>query len=176
VGGAPRYRRGVTWLRETAAGAGGDGDPGDELARVFGLRPDLYAAWQRFTALLGPPSGLDPARLELCRLRIAALLGARHPLAVRDPAARAAGLGEARIAALDAGWASPAFDATERACLRFAEQFALDPKGISDADAADVVGVLGEAGMVAFVQALAVYDGFARFCNFFDVAPSGAGR
>jgi alkylhydroperoxidase family enzyme len=69
----------------------------------------------------------------------------------------------AQVAAIDRWWESGAFDPTERACLRFAEQFAMDPKEISDADAAAVVAALGDAGTVAFVEALAILDGFSRF-------------
>ena len=59
------------------------------------------------------------------------------------------------------------------ACLRFAEQFALDPGEISDAVAGPVIEALGEPGTVAFVQALAIFDGFSRFCAILDVAPKG---
>jgi alkylhydroperoxidase family enzyme len=82
--------------------------------------------------------------------------------------ARAA-LPPAKVAELAGWWTSAAFSETECACLRFAEQFVLDAKGISDADAAAVVGALGDAGTVAFVEALAIFDGFSRFCCSLDV-------
>ena len=88
---------------------------------------------------------------------------------MRTPQALAAGLREDRIAQLDSWWTSEDFDPTERACLRFVEQFVLDAKGITDADAAAVVGALGDAGTVAFVEALAIFDGFSRFCCALDV-------
>ena len=154
----------MTWIPTTADGP-------DELSRVFALRPELFAAWREFESLLWKPGRLDPVVLELCRLRIAGMLGSPLPLAARTPAARDAGLDEARIAALDGWWKSSRFSDVERACLRFAEQFALDPKEISDGDAAAVAAALGDAGMVAFVQALAIFDGFARFCRFFEVEP-----
>ena len=47
----------------------------------------------------------------------------------------------------------------------------LDAKGITDADAAAVVDALGDAGTVAFVEALAIFDGFGRFCRMLDVQP-----
>lgn len=152
----------MTWIPTAADGP-------DELSRVFAQRPELFAAWREFEALLWKPGRLDPVMLELCRLRIAAMLDAPFALAARTAGARAAGLDETRIAALDGWWKSPLFSDTERACLRFAEQFALDPKEISDADAAAVVAALGDAGMVAFVEALAIFDGFARFSRFFEL-------
>jgi hypothetical protein len=36
------------------------------------------------------------------------------------------------------------------------------------------VAGLGDAGGVAFVEALAVFDGFARFCRMLDVEPEAA--
>jgi alkylhydroperoxidase family enzyme len=154
----------MSWLPLPAAAPGGD--PFD---RVFGLRENLFEAWRAFERLFWTRALVDPCVLELCRLRIAQLNDARHPLALRTPEAQRAGLREERIAALDAWWTSDRFSATERACLRFAEQFALDAKGISDADAAAVVSALGEAGTVAFVEALAIFDGFSRFCASLEI-------
>ena len=143
----------------------------DPFERVFALRPNLFETWRDFSSLFWTRRLVDPSVLELCRLRVAQLLGARYPQSVRTPEAQAAGLPEARIAAL-ASWRTSSFTHTERACLRFAEQFVLDAKGITDADAAAVVGALGDAGTVAFVEALAIFDGFARFCCSLDI---GAG-
>jgi alkylhydroperoxidase family enzyme len=155
----------MTWLPEEA-----DGETGFD--RVFGLRPNLFRAWQGFTSLLWTKRLVDPVLLELCRLRIATLHGAAHPLSTRMREARAAGLDEAKVAALERWWDDPRFGAVERACLRFAEQFVLDPKRIDDALAKEVVGALGDAGTVAFVEALAIFDGFARFCRILDVEPA----
>jgi alkylhydroperoxidase family enzyme len=133
------------------------------LDAVFGLRPELFAAWRAFRDVFWEQGLVDPTLLELCRLRVAALHGCAAELATRTPAARASGLGEAKIAAL-ADWATDArFDARERACLRFAEQFVLDPHAITDADAAAVVAALGEPGFVALIETLALFDGFCRF-------------
>lgn len=153
------------WLPTAGGGA-------DDLERAFALRPELFEAWRAFRELFWTRRLVDPVVLELCRLRIAGMLGARASLAARRPEARDAGLDESRIALLDAWWQSDRFGDVERACLRFAEQFALDPKGISDADAAAVVAALGDAGMVAFVEALALFDGFARFERFLAGEPA----
>jgi alkylhydroperoxidase family enzyme len=154
----------MTWIAATGPG-------GDAFERAFAVRPELFSAWREFTSLFWSERAVDPVVLELCRLRIASMLGARFALAQRTPEATAAGLDESRIAALDAWWKNDRFTETERACLRFAEQFALDPKEITDADAAAVVEALGDAGMVAFVEALAIFDGFARFSRFLEVEP-----
>ena len=44
-----------------------------------------------------------------------------------------------------------------------AERFVLDPRGVSDADAAAVTAHLSPAQTVALIEALAVFDGFTRF-------------
>jgi hypothetical protein len=148
-------------------------DGPDAFARTFALRPDLAEAWRDFATLFWERELLPARVLELCRLRLGSMNGAPLPdLSDAMRAARAA-LRPAQIAALDRWWESDAFDATEQACLRFAEQFALDPKQITDADAADVVAALGDAGTVAFVEALAILDGFSRFARLFD---AGAAR
>ena len=122
----------MTWLPETAPG-------NDPFERVFGLRPNLFEAWKGFEALLWENDRVDPVVLELCRLRLAGMNGAPFCLAERTRAAAKAGLGEAKIAALDSWWKTDLFSDTEVACLRFAEQFALDPGEISDGVAAPVV-------------------------------------
>ena len=144
----------MTWLPAAATGA-------TPIERAFGLRPDLFAACRDFAALFWEKRLVDPTLLELCRMRIGQMIGAELPAlcdAMRD--ARAA-VPAAKRAELEAWWTSAAFDDTERACLRFAEQFVLDPKGIGDVDAAAVVAALGDAGTVAFVEALAILDGIA---------------
>ena len=146
----------MTWLPETAAGA-------TAFDRVFGLCPELRADVEAFAELLWTRRPVDPVLLELCRLRIAQILGCTAELQRRSAAALAAGLTEERIAALDDWAASGGFSAVECAALRVAEQFVLDPHGVSDADAAAVTAHLSPAGMVAFVQALAIFDGFTRF-------------
>ena len=152
----------MSWLPESATGA-------TPFERAFGLRPDLFAACRDFATLFWEKRLVDPVVLELCRVRVGQMVGAELPAfcdAMRD--ARAA-LPAAKLADVGAWWHSNAFSDTERACLRFAERFALDPKGIGDDDATAVVAALGDAGTVAFVEALAILDGFSRFVRFLDL-------
>jgi alkylhydroperoxidase family enzyme len=165
---------------------------GDERAAatpfeaVFGLRRNLFEDFRRFYALFWEKRLLDPALLELCRLRVAQLHGCEPELRVRYQPALDAGLDERKIAALGDAAHSPLYSETERACIAFAELFAMDPHAIRDEDAARVVAALGEAGTVALVEALALFDGFARFRLMLGVeapgeaplavpAPTGAG-
>jgi alkylhydroperoxidase family enzyme len=155
----------MTWLSASTSGA-------TPFERAFGLRPDLFAACRDFAALFWEEPLLDPELLELCRLRVGQMLGAELPALCDAMRAARAALPAAKAAALASWWTSEQYSDVERACLRFAEQFVLDPKGISDADAAAVVAALGDAGTVAFVEVLAILDGFSRFARF--VAPEDA--
>ncbi len=136
----------MTWLPEVADGT-------TELDRVLGLRPELRADLMAFTALLESGGRVDARILSLCRALIARTLGAVLPTTF-DPA---------DASALEDWPNSPRFEARERACLAFAEKFCLDPHGITDSDAAAVTAHLTPPEMVAFVEALAISDGFTRF-------------
>jgi alkylhydroperoxidase family enzyme len=159
----------MSWLPAHGPGS-------DDFARTFALRPDLYEAWRAFAGVFWEKRLVDPVLLELCRLRIAQLHAAAYPLSLRTPAARAAGLDEAKLARLAEWWKQPGFSGLERACLRFAEQFVTDAKAMTDEEARPVIEALGDAGTVAFVEALALFDGFGRFCRMLDVSPNEEAR
>ena len=114
----------------------------------------MAAAWE----------STDPALLELARLRIATLLGNHAEVTRRTAVAREAGSTEEKIAALAAWPTSPRFDARERACLSFTEQFVIDANGVTDQQVADVTEHLGAEGCYAFVQAVSVLETFQRAC------------
>ena len=101
---------------------------------------------------------VDPVVLELCRLRIAMLLGCPAERASRTPAASDAGLDEDKIADL-ANWpSSPRFTDGERACLALCEQFVIDVAGIDDALAAAVSEQVGPQGLRDLLGALLVIE------------------
>lgn len=129
----------MTWLPRTASGT-------TPFERVFELRPELRRRYQEFDALFWETQPVSAALLERCRVRIAEILGV-------DP-------GPAHPAAAAA---LPPTPEAERACLALAQKFVLDPHGVTDADAAAVRAALGDAGLVALVDALALFDGFLRF-------------
>ena len=125
----------------------------DSFADVFGLRPDLYADYRAFAESVWQDGLVDPQLLDLCRVRVAQILGwGVVPTELDD----------ARVAALTDWPRSEVFSARERACLRLTEGFVLDPHGVSDADAASVAAHLSPAEMVALIEALAICDGFTR--------------
>ena len=146
----------MTWLL---------GDARDQLDDVFGLCPELHARYREFAALFWTRNFFDSVLLELCRLRVAQLLGC-SPLPHAGAGMR---LDAPRRAALDAWADSELFSERERACLAFADRFVLDPHAITDDDAAALSRYLSPAEMVAFTEALALLDGFTRFCAMLGI-------
>jgi len=138
--------------------------------------PAADTDWDRFAASWPVPFGAladvvvaawdetDPVLLELCRLRMATLLGYAADQARRTERARAAGLDEVKVAELPSWPTSARFEARERACLALAEQFVIDANGVTDEQVADVTAHLGPQGCYAFVQALSVVETFQRAC------------
>jgi len=141
--------------------------------RAFALRPELFESWRAFVMPFWEKRLLEPTLLELCRARVGQMLGASVPDACDAMRSARLALDPRKADALGSWWTSDAFSDVERACLRFAEQFVLDPQQISDDEARAVVAELGDAGTVALVELLAILDGFSRFARFVDaeVAP-----
>jgi alkylhydroperoxidase family enzyme len=131
--------------------------PTDEvIASVLAGHPDVLSSLQ--TAWQAAWDTVDPVLLELCRLRIASLLGCHAEQLSRTPAAVAAGLDETRVEDLAQWPSAPSFGARERACLAFTEQFVIDVAGLDDDTAAAVREELGEEGLANFVSALLVVE------------------
>ena len=100
---------------------------------------------------------IDPALLEVCRVRIATLHRCAPELALHR-----ADIGDKRAAI--AQWpTSPLFDDVERALLRFTEQYVIDAQGVTDADAAGVASVLSGPEIAAFTVAIGAFDAICRF-------------
>jgi alkylhydroperoxidase family enzyme len=152
----------MTWLPALA-----DGDTG--LDQVFGLRPDLYDAFRAFYAVFWTRGLLDPVVLELCRLRVAQLVGCATEQHVRYQPARDAGLTEAQIAALPRWPDTPSVTDAQRAALAFTEQFVLDPHGVDHPQRDAVIDHFGLPGLVALCETLALFEGFCRFRTVLDV-------
>ncbi len=116
-------------------------------------------------------SSVDPVIVELCRLRIATLIGARGQLSLRRPEATAAGLTEAKIAMLARWPESPLFSAAERACLAFAEQFCMGAFTVTDSDVAAMLEHLSADECYAFVNGVWVMEALARMMVVMGVDP-----
>ena len=138
-----------TWLTDVSVA---DGD--SEFDAVFGLRPDLFDAYRDFESVFWTHELVDAEILDACRARCAQLLRAAgapaEPVAADDPTSALA------------------------ACLALAEQFVIDPHCVTGEMRGAVVNHLGDAGLVALVEALAVFDGFTRFRTLLGIASDQA--
>jgi alkylhydroperoxidase family enzyme len=103
-------------------------------------------------------SAVDPVLLELCRVRIAMLLGCADEAQARSGDAIARGLDEATLADLASWPTSPRFGPRERACLAFCEQFVIDVAGMSDDLAFAVAEHLGPQGLADLAAALLIVE------------------
>jgi len=127
---------------------------GDLFAAVLGEHPDVLepledlhdAAWRV----------ADPVLLELCRLRIAFILGCEFEQELRTPVA--AGLDEATRGELPLWPTSKLFGPRERACLALCEQFVIDVASMNDDLIFAVSGQLGADELRDFVRGLLVVE------------------
>jgi alkylhydroperoxidase family enzyme len=138
----------------------------NELAALSRASVEQFAALHQVI-----DDNVDPVIVELCRLRIAALIGARAHLALRRPQAAAAGLTEAKIDALARWPESPLFSAAERACLALAEQFCMGAFTVTDADVNAVLEHLDADECYALVNGLWVMEALARMTVVMGVDP-----
>ena len=100
-------------------------------------------------------AAVDPTILELCRLRIAQLLGNDAELALRTADVD---LSEETITALRSWPTSPLFESRERACLAFCEQSIIDVANVTVEHTEAVAQELGVQGLVDFISALLVVE------------------
>ena len=108
---------------------------------AFALRPDLHGPYQDFVGLFWHRRLVDPAVLDMCRLRVAQLLRCASE-GVRDP---------------------NELDDAQQSALAFAEQFVIDPHGVDDAMRDRLREHYSSSEIVALTEATAIFDGFTRF-------------
>jgi alkylhydroperoxidase family enzyme len=143
------------------------------FAAVARHHPEVFAAYAAYVDEVWASETLPPGTMELCRVRIAQLLGAAREQALRlGPAVD--GL-EDKLADL-AGWPTdPRFTSCDRACLAFAEQFVLDTQALDDPTAAAVRAEVGDAGLVTLALGVGLAEGMVRAAVVLGDRPA-AGR
>jgi hypothetical protein len=143
----------MTWLPIEAS-------PLPERDAVFGLKSEVHellrgtltTAW-RIT---------DPRLLDICRLRVAQLVGARADIAGAD---------DQLLIELDDWRSSSVFSARERAVLEYAEQYHVDHRHITNSQKEDLAHHLSSREVVNFVWALHMNDAYARVLTLLDIEP-----
>jgi alkylhydroperoxidase family enzyme len=137
----------------------------DDVAGLRDVRDELASLHD---AAFG---AVDSRRLELCRLRIAMLLGCSAELGYRTPGVE---LADETTAAL-ANWPNdPHFDSADRAVLAFTEQWVIDVASLDDETAGAVRDYLGDGGLLDFAQAILVVEQRVRLRLVWDRLFGGA--
>jgi hypothetical protein len=108
----------------------------------------------------------DARLLDLCRLRLAQLLGTRAELANSD---------EETLAEFERWEESDAFGEADRAALAYAEQYHYDHNWLSDAQRLELARYLQPGATAGFVWALHMNDAYARVLTLLDIAPDPPG-
>ena len=138
----------------------GDHTPGSADVPGFAdVRGELDAANQAAWA------ATSPRLLELCRIRIATLLGCDTEA---DARTTGSGVDDGVAEAIRLWPTDPRFDSTDRACLAFAEHYVIDVASIDDATVAAVRDDLGDEGLLNFVNALLVVEQRIRLRLMWD--------
>lgn len=143
-------------------------------AGMYTLRPDAARELDRVNEVAW--NTVDPALLELIRLRMAWLVGARD-----HAHARGIGLPEQKVRDLAAYSTSAEFSKVERDCLAFAEQFVMDVSQTSSEMRDTLAGHFGQDSVKDFVTAVYVVEFTQRlqlvshtlFASTTGGAPSG---
>jgi len=133
-------------------------DQASPFEGVLGLRANLFSDYQAFVAVFREQKLLDEELMQLCHLRVAQL----HRCSSQANAL-AGSISDAKLSALPQWYRAPEFSALEKAALQLTECFCLDTHSISDEMAAAVVKEIGDRGLVALLEFLALCDGFVRF-------------
>ena len=128
-------------------------------ASVF---PEARDRLRELEAELWAPGRMDPVILELCRLRLAQLLGDRLGVDQRTPAAVEAGLTDEDVAELAHWPTSGRVDARTRACLAFTELYVIDAHAVTDKVCGELRAELSDGEAVALTMALATFDATSR--------------
>lgn len=143
----------MSWLPDVTPGLGA-------VDRAWALRPEAARRRDAFIAGLWDGGAIGVGLLELCRVRIAQLAGCSAEARRRTPRT---GLAEETIAALPDWPTSPSFGPLERSCLEFAEQYVLDPHGVTDEHFASLRQHLDDPAIATLTLAIATFDADTRF-------------
>jgi alkylhydroperoxidase family enzyme len=150
-----------TWFPQTGGGT-------TVLKRVAALRPAYADALLQVEAAVWGQDQVEPEVLELCRLRIAQMLGA-DPRATRPTVTVA--LDELLVAQLRQWPTSDAFTERQRVALGLAEQLVVDAQGVSDEHAAQVIAGLGDGGFLVLTYACGFFETTQRASIVLGVQP-----
>lgn len=130
------------------------------------LEPKLDSVLDEFAGEIWE-GAMSAATLELCRVRMAMLLGSQEDAAFRSPQAFDGRAGETaeletKLLALSEWPTSPLFTEADRAALDFCEKYVIDPYAITDEDCVEINRWFSEPELTNLTFALAVFESFIR--------------
>lgn len=134
---------------------------GSDFKSVFSLRENLFEDYKNFYNLFWSRVLIPWHVMELVRLRVAQLQDCKPELSLRYRFAKAPT--ELKIKALSHWYKDSSYTEADRACLEIAELFVQDPHAITDGQTERAKAEIGDAGLVALMEWLALCDGFCRF-------------
>ena len=149
----------------------------DVLDRVLSARSAAFADVRADmdAAHAAAWAATSPHLLELCRVRIATMLGCTAEAHSRTPGT---GVDPEVLDAIAAWPSDDRFDDAARACLAFAEHSVIDVASLDEHTVAAVRTHLGDAGLADFVSALLVIEQRIRLRTVWDrllTAPTTGG-
>lgn len=135
-----------------------------EMDSIRKLRPELAKAFEDFGEFAA--SKVEPAILELCRVRMIQIQGGLPERLFQTTATRAAGITDAQLRDL-ANWReSDQFDEAEKACLTLAEYFCYTAQAITDEHVIEVAKHLSSEQILTLTTSYWATDAANRFANF----------
>jgi AhpD family alkylhydroperoxidase len=135
------------------------------------IAPEAYMAMRGLEAYVRQ-CGLEPALLELVKIRASQLNGCAYCIDMHTKDARARGETEQRIYALSAWRETPFFTERERAALAWTEVVTLAAEGpIEDEDYEDAREQFDEKALVDLTLAIVAINGWNRLSIAFASVP-----
>ena len=137
------------------------------IHRMLGHSGPLADAFVRLATTLRYESELDPALREIAILRVGVLSGATYEVTAHRVHARAAGLSERQIAAVEAGEAD-ALTPLQQGVMRFTDDVVANVRA-RDATFLPLQAALEPRSLVELVVAIGFYMAACRFLETFDI-------
>ena len=110
---------------------------------------------------------------DLVVYRVATVLGCSWCVDFGTMKMRLTGLDVDRLGELDEYPTSPAFDATERLALAYADAMAATPVTVTEPQVAELTELLGVDGMIELTYLIALENSRARFNNALGIVDQG---
>ena len=131
---------------------------------IIEMAPTLASAYQAFYDSFWQLTSVPASVLELCRLRVAQLHHSDYQWQYQQ-----VDVTIEQRESLSQWNKSPVFSATDKACLAFTEVYCMDPQSITDGQADAVKSKLGDAGLVALIEALGMFYGMTRVSQLWEL-------